>query len=273
MMELLERTTKETKMLSIPIEWLSRGEYQPREHFDNVALEQLAQTIKLYGVLEPLLIRPRTKPNSYEIIAGERRWRAAQLAGLEKVPCIIVDYPDEQVAHIALIENIVREDLNPIEEAQAIHRVIDEFNYTHEAAAKVLGKSRAEITNSLRLLKLDERIKVWVVKGDLSDSHAKLLAGISGTKQYFLAKACVSKGWSSRQLEKAIKSEKGTMLKSVEMKSDGAILRLERQLSDYFGTTVRLNLDSPQKGTLSMTFHTLEILDGLLEKMGCRNED
>lgn len=163
-----------TVIKEIPIYQLARGRYQPHQQFDKIALQELAETIKQVGILEPLVVRLKTT-DRYEIIAGERRWRAAQLAGLDVVPCLVGTYTDEQAIQMALIENLSRQDLNPIEEAEATARLIAEFDYTHDMAANALGKSRTEITNLLRLLKLDALVRTLILSNDLTEAHGKLL--------------------------------------------------------------------------------------------------
>ena len=253
----------------IPVEQLTRGTYQPRQQFDTQALQELAETIKNVGILEPLIVRSKTA-TTYEIIAGERRWRAAQLAGLDIIPCFVSSYTDEQAIQIALIENLSRQDLNPIEEAQAIARLIEEFEYTHEMAASVLGKPRTEITNLLRLLKLDGRVRTLIVSGDLSESHGKLLAGLPISKQYDYGHRAAVKGWSIRALEKAIKQEEAkTSLTALPLKqSDKNLERLERQLSDHLGASVRFTMEKNNSGQVNIRFNSLDELDGILERVG-----
>jgi ParB family chromosome partitioning protein len=261
----------ESKMLFIT--QLIRGQYQPRQHFDLDSLQELAETIKRVGILEPLLVRPSYLQDQYEIIAGERRWRAAQLAGLEKVPCIIGDYSDEQTAQIALIENIARKNLNPIEEAEGISKLIQEFNYTHEEAAGVLGKSRTEITNLLRLLKLDSRVRELILSADLTESHGKVLAGVPLSEQYFYAHETISKCWSIRALEKATKqilNDQISFLDKENNASDVQIQNLTRKLSDHLCLPVRFDFDNKtlKKGFVKIRFDSLDELDGILERVG-----
>lgn len=231
---MLNQLAAKTILKELPIEQLTRGQYQPRQKFDSVALQELAETIKNVGVLEPLIVRAKVD-NQFEIIAGERRWRASQLAGLETIPCLVGNYTDEQAIQIALIENLSRQNLNPIEEAEAIARLIEEFKYTHEDVAVNLGKPRTEVTNLLRLLKLDSRIKTLIVSGDLSESHGKILAGLPIEQQYFYAHQAVVKNWSIRALEKAVKqtTRSKSKLFTTSQNSDADLQRLERNLADY----------------------------------------
>lgn len=271
-----------TSLKELPIEQLTKGQYQPRQTFDTKALQELADTIKNVGVLEPLIVRLKNKTqtnpiiktaieNLYEIIAGERRWRAAQLAGLEKVPCLIGEFTDEQAIQIALIENLSRQDLNPIEEAEAIARLIEEFEFTHEEVAKRLGKPRTEVTNLLRLLKLDTRVRTLLISQDLSESHGKILAGIPIEQQYHYAKEVVVKNWSIRALEKALKQTSKPnyrLLKNTISENDPNVKRLERNLSDYLGTNIHLEVNVKQQGKLQITFNNLEEFEGILQKIG-----
>ena len=189
----------------IGIDLLVRGKYQPRQHFDPIKLQELADSIKSTGgLLQPIVVRP-IGANKYEIVAGERRWRAAQLAGLTDISCLVYPYSDEQTLQASIIENISRADLNPIEEAQAYQRLIDEFLYLHEEVAASVGKSRTAITNSLRLLKLDARVQKLLIMGDLSEGHGKILAGLPPHQQYELAERCVQKGWNVRKIEAEVK--------------------------------------------------------------------
>lgn len=277
---MLSPFVSKTSLKEICIYQLIKGQYQPRQAFDPKALQELADTIKNVGVLEPLIVRLKntieknhtsTIETIYEIIAGERRWRASQLAGLEKVPCLIGEFTDEQAIQIALIENLSRQDLNPIEEAEAIARLIEEFSFTHEEVAKRLGKPRTEVTNLLRLRKLDTRVKTLLISKDLSESHGKILAGVPIEQQYHYAKAAVVKNWSIRALEKAIKQiskPNDRLLKNPMDESDPNVKRLERNLSDYLGTSIALEVNAKQQGKLQIVFNNLEEFEGILQKIG-----
>src|SRR5579883_2735188 len=191
---------RKATLQQISIELLVRGKYQPRQHFDPEKLKELADSIKSTGgLLQPIVVRPFH--DQYEIVAGERRWRAAQMAGLGEVSCLICHYTDEQALQASIVENISRADLNPIEEAQAYQRLIDEFHYLHEEVAASVGKSRTAITNSLRLLKLDARVQQYLVTGMISEGHGKILAGLEPQHQIELAERCVQKGWNVRKME------------------------------------------------------------------------
>lgn len=251
----------------IPLHQLTRGQFQPRQHFDQEQLEELASSIKTtQGVLQPLIVRPLSS-ECYEIIAGERRWRAAQLAGLEEVHCLVAQYTDEQALEAAIIENINRADLNPIEEAKAYQRMIDDFGYSHEEVAATVGKSRTKITNILRLLKLDKYVQDMLIAERLSEGHGKILAGLNVQAQYELAQKCVLHDWSVRQLEKAIKQSKQHHPFPYKNPRDPNILALEQALAEYLGCPASIDFNA-DKGRLWIDFHTTDILEGILNKIG-----
>ncbi len=261
----------QSQLKDIPVEWLRRGKYQPRRDFNQDALQELADSIAEQGIIEPIIVRPLAEKR-YEIIAGERRWRAAQLAGLGVVPCVIRDYSDEEAAEVTLIENIQREDLNPIEEAQALHRLLDEFHYTHEEIATAIGKSRAKITNILRLLHLDERVQRLLIERVLSEGHGKALAGLPFAAQFPLAQKAVEQAWSVRKMEQAVKQEKNTG-SVAENTEDANIKHLERAASDRLGSEVKVeNSASQRSGWLKVKYYDYETLAGILEKMGINIE-
>ncbi|MDP1574501.1 MAG: ParB/RepB/Spo0J family partition protein [Coxiellaceae bacterium] len=251
---------------NIPVEFLSRGQYQPRRIFNEAALQELSDSIRSQGVIEPIIVRA-IKQDRYEIIAGERRWRASQLAGLHEVPCIIRDYTDAQAAEVTLIENIQREELNPIEEAEALMRLIQDFQYTHEAVAKAVGQSRTKITNTLRLLQLDARVQQFLIEKQLSEGHGKILAGLTLSTQWSLAQKAIFEGWSVRQLEQKIQQVRGSTSESPN--KDANIRRLEKMTSDHFGAEVMLENNANQRsGWLKLKYQDYDVLQGLLKKMG-----
>jgi ParB family chromosome partitioning protein len=277
---------------TLPVDLLFPGTFQPREHFDEEALQRLAQTIQTMGVLEPLLVRPRVEGN-FEIIAGERRWRAAQRARLSAVPCLVMtELSDTDVLKIALIENLARENLNPIEEALGIKRLVEEYHYTHEEIATFLGKSRSEVTNLLRLLKLDKRVIQLVREGRLSGSHAKVIAGLPPHEQYPSANVAAANNWSLKTLEKNIekyKNKKGpqeeggggqdaktlnySLSAQTEIK-DHDQERLQDRIAQHLGTPISIDYRAQhQAGSLHIHFHSLEALEGLLEKMGVPDDE
>ncbi len=248
------------ELRQLPVECLRAGRFQPRRDFCPVALRELADSIKEQGIIEPIIVRELTD-SDYEIIAGERRWRAAQLAQLSKVPCIMRHYSDAQAAEVTLIENIQRENLNPIEEAQALSRLLQEFNYTHDEVAIALGKSRASVSNALRLLKLDDRVQQWLIEKKLTEGHGKLLAGLLFVNQYTLAAQCVQKGWSVRQLEKQVQLSKSAVAREV----DADVRRLERITGE-----VKVEEGVASGGWVKIKYHDYETLAGILEKMAIK---
>lgn len=245
---------------------LSRGKYQPRTEFNPDALDELAASIKEQGIIEPIIVRP-IADHHYEIIAGERRWRAAQIAGLNDVPCIVRRYTDEEAAEVTIIENIQREDLNPIEEARAYQKLMDEFQYIHEEIAAAVGKSRTKITNSLRLLKLDSRVQDLLIEGKLSQGHGKVLAGVALDQQYALALQCIKHQWSVRKLEQSIK--KHQPMTAMHTGKDPDSKRIERLVADQFSTNAELDNDVySRSGWLRIKYNDYQILAGILDKMG-----
>ncbi len=256
----------------IPVDCLSRGRYQPRRDFNETALQELADSIRAQGVIEPIVVRPNGD-NTYEIIAGERRWRASQLAGVGAVPCVVRNYTDEQAAEVTLIENIQREDLNPIEHAQALSCLIDDFFYTHEEVATAVGKSRTKVTNMLRLLHLDETVQQLLIEKKISEGHGKMLAGLSASQQMALAKQAVEADWSVRQLEQAIKQQKGACVSSSQAQADTNIRHLEKITSDHFGAEVVMENNNQNKsGWLKLRYQNYDVLAGILDKMGVEYE-
>ena len=252
----------------IPLYQLIRGQFQPREHFDTEELEELATSIKTTnGVLQPLIVRPQSN-DRYEIIAGERRWRAAQLAGLEEIHCLVAEYTDAEALEAAIIENVNRADLNPIEEAKAYQRMLDDFAYSHEEIGATVGKSRTKITNALRLLKLDKYIQGMLIDQRISEGHGKVLAGLDQTQQYELAQKCVIHGWSVRQLEKMTRQNlKNPPQLPFTNTADPNITALENTLSAHLGCRASIDF-SGKKGRLCIDFHSVDILEGLFIKMG-----
>jgi ParB family chromosome partitioning protein len=251
----------------LSIDQLVRGKYQPRQHFDLTQLQELAESIKTTnGLLQPIVVRPLSTGN-YEIVAGERRWRAAQLAGLNEVSCLISLYTDEQALQAAVIENINRTDLNPIEEAQAYQRLIDEFHYLHEEVAAAVGKSRTKITNALRLLKLDTRVQQLLISDKLSEGHGKILAGVPIQLQYKLAEQCIQKGWSVRKIE----SETKKLLQPSENNnaySDPNVKRLEIALTEHIGNQVNIEYEDRGGGFVKIRFNNIDELEGHFQRIG-----
>ena len=256
-----------TQWCELPIDQLVRGQYQPRRHFDPAALNELAESIKSTGIIQPLVVRPIAS-HRYEIIAGERRWRAAQRVGLEAVPCLVRELTDQQAAAVTTIENIQRQDLNPMEEASAYSRLVMEFGYYHEEVASIVGKSRSAITNSLRFLALDSRIQRWLAEKKLNAGHGKVIAGLPEQDQVTWAMQCIDQGWSVHALEKAIKKQQPT--KTINSRNyDPDIVRLERVLSETLGAPVKFESRVGRRdGWLKIRYFDPETLAGLLDKMG-----
>lgn len=251
----------------IPTEHMSPGKYQPRKDFDANLLQELAASIKSAGLIQPIVIRPIGNMQ-YEIIAGERRWRAAQLAGITELPCLVKPVSDQQAAAITTIENIQRKDLNPIEEAQGYHRLMLEFGYHHDEIAAIVSKSRTQISNSLRLLKLDQRVQTLLIEGKLSTGHGKILAGVASDFQFALATRAIEEGWSVRKMEVESKypQQSNQVTKNT---TDPNLRRLEQSASDQFGAEVKLENDGNKSGGwLKIRYYDNEILAGILEKLG-----
>lgn len=256
----------------ISIDLLVRGKYQPRQHFDVDKLQELAESIKTTGgLLQPIVVRP-LKDSKYEIVAGERRWRAAQLAGLMDVACLVCDYSDEQTLQASIIENISRADLNPIEEAKAYQRMIDEFGYLHEEVAASVGKSRTAITNLLRLLKLHARVQDLLIDKKLSEGHGKILAGLLPHEQVELANKCVDKNWNVRKLELEAKKIQQAPQTKESPYSDANIKHLEVSLSEHLGNRVQIECEERGGGYMRIRFNNIDELEGHFEQIGFEKE-
>lgn len=248
----------------VPVELIQRGKYQPRRDIQPEALEELAESIKAQGIMQPIVIRP-IENNRYEIIAGERRWRAAQLAGLDRIPAVIRDVPDEAAIAMALIENIQREDLNPIEEAFALKRLQDEFDLTHQEVAAAVGKSRTTVTNLLRLISLSDEVKKLLEHGDLEMGHARALLTLDEEDQRELARQVVAKELSVRQTEALVRRHQQQQTKAVPAeKVDPDIKKLEESLSEKIGVPVSVQHSAKGKGKLVLRYNSLDELDGIL---------
>ena len=257
---------KDRELRDLPVEFVSRGKYQPRRDMHPDALEELAESIKEQGVMQPIVVRPVAQ-NRYEIIAGERRWRAAQIAGLADIPAMIRDVPDEAAVAMALIENIQREDLNPIEEAIALSRLQKEFELTQQEVAQAVGKSRTAVTNILRLMSLGPEVKKMLEYGDLEMGHARALLTLSDGEQLDAARVIVAKGLSVRQAESLVRrlqQEKGKGEKS-RKQIDPDIKRLEDDLAERIGAKVAIQCNAKGKGKVVISYNSLDELDGVLE--------
>lgn len=251
----------------LPIDLLQRGKYQPRTHMDKGALEELAASIKSQGVVQPIVVRPIAAGN-YEIIAGERRWRAAQIAGLENIPAVVRHIPDEAAIAIALIENIQRENLNPVEEANALQRLIDEFRMTHQAVAEAVGRSRAAVTNLLRLLTLNADVREMLEKGKMDMGHARALLALDGAQQSKTARQVVERGLSVRETEQLVRrlTEKPATRKRAGG-VDPDVRALTQKLSDKLGAKVRIQAGRRGRGKLVIEYTSLDQLDGILARI------
>ena len=258
--------TQRQEMLSVGV--LQPGKYQPRTRMDPGSLEELAASIKAQGLIQPISVRP-VSSGRYEIIAGERRWRAAQIAGLPEVPVLIRDIPDDAALAMSLIENIQREDLNPLEEAAGIQRLIDEFQMTHQQAADAVGRSRSAASNLLRLLQLAKPAQDMLMAGDIEMGHARALLPLSKTEQGRIAALIVDKGSSVRETERLVARELNPPVKKgADKKPDRDLQRLEEELSDRLGATVKISANRKGSGSLSIRFGSLDQLDGLLARLG-----
>ncbi|ASX09997.1 ParB/RepB/Spo0J family partition protein [Aeromonas dhakensis] len=259
--------TNQGELRKLPVEWLQSGKYQPRKDMSQDALEELANSIRAQGVIQPIVVRPLGE-QSFEIIAGERRWRASQLARLEVVPCLVKDVPDEAAVAIALIENIQREDLNAIEEAVALQRLLTEFELTHQQVADAVGKSRTTVTNLLRLNQLNDDVKRFVEHGDLDMGHARALLALSGQAQSELAKLVAQKGLTVRDTEKLVQKALEPAKARVEPVRDPQFGYLERQISEKIGNQVQLQPGKQDSGKLVISYENLADLDRVLSYFG-----
>jgi ParB family chromosome partitioning protein len=248
----------------LPLDLIQRGKYQPRRDMDPAALEELAQSIKAQGVMQPIVVRP-IDGGRFEIIAGERRWRASQLAGLDKLPAMVREVADEAAIAMALIENIQREDLNPIEEAVALQRLQQEFQLTQQQVAEAVGKSRVTITNLLRLIALPEEIKTLLSHGDLEMGHARALLGLPAERQVEGARHVVARGLTVRQTEALVRQWLNSKEQPVEVvKADPDISRLEQRLAERLGAAVQIKHGQKGRGQLVIKYSSLDELQGVL---------
>ncbi|WP_462156835.1 ParB/RepB/Spo0J family partition protein [Pseudoalteromonas sp. GB56] len=254
------------ELQKLPIEYLQPGKYQPRKDMSEDALEELASSIRAQGIIQPIVVR-QIDTSKYEIIAGERRWRAAQIAKLDVVPCLIKDVPDEAAVAIALIENIQREDLNAMEEAIALERLIEEFALTHQQVADAVGKSRTTVTNLLRLNNLNDDVKIMLEHGDIEMGHARCLLGLSGELQSEAARTAVAKALTVRETEKLVRSILEPAEKPEKKEKDPDVKQLEQKLQDNLGAKVEINYNQKGKGKLVISYTNLDELEGILERI------
>ena len=269
---LLDATFKSSpgrdNLRNIPIDLLQRGKYQPRTHMDKQALVDLANSIRAQGVVQPIVVRELDNGN-YEIIAGERRWRAAQLAELETIPATVRKVPDEAAIAIALIENVQREDLNPLEEAAALQRLIDEFAMTHQQIADRIGRSRVAVSNLLRLLTLNEDVRELLGQGKLDMGHARALLGLSGVAQSQVARQVAQQALSVRATEALVRRRlrQPAARKARRPALDADIRALQEELSERLGTRVRIHHKRTGRGTLVIDYTGADELEGILERI------
>ena len=254
---------------SLPLDRIERGRFQPRRDFNPDSLQELADSIAAQGVVQPIVVRP-TGRDRYEIIAGERRWRAAQQAGLSEIPVVIRDVPDKTAMAMGLIENIQRDDLNPLEEAAALHRLLDEFSLTHQQIAQAVGKSRTTITNLLRLLDLNPDVKQLIEQRRLEMGHARALLGLRDEQQSQAARQVVAQGLSVRETEKLVRrllgeADRPAGRKAQPATDDPDIRRLEGRLTDTLGARVKIQQGNGGKGRLVIAYNSLDELEGILE--------
>jgi len=260
--------------VTLPVAVLQAGRYQPRTRMDEAALQELAASIRMHGVMQPLLVRP-IGAGRHEIIAGERRFRAAQLAGLDEVPVVVREVSDQNALAMALIENIQREDLNPLEEAQAIRRLLDEFQYTHEQASEAIGRSRSATSNLLRLLNLAEPVQTMLLAGDLEMGHARALLALERAQQILAANRVVEKRMSVRDTEKLVAQTAAEAAGTAASPSsrpkrvaDADLLRLQERLADHLNAPVELHANARGKGRMVVHFDSIEQFEGLRAALG-----
>ena len=262
------------RLASLPVDLLQRGKYQPRADMRTETLGELADSIKSHGLVQPILVRPLPRPNPtesqrYEIIAGERRWRAAQMAGLSEIPAVIRDVPDEDAVAMALIENIQREDLNPLEEARALLRLIEEFGLTHQAAAEAVGRSRAAVSNLVRLMELTDEVKEMLEARQIEMGHARALLGLTARRQQIeVATLVAKKALSVRDTEslvrRIINPKTVDSSDAADKPVDPDIHRLETEIADKLGAKVAFQHLASGKGKLIVSYNSLDELEGIL---------
>jgi ParB family chromosome partitioning protein len=268
--------TPQDALRTLPIDALAPGKYQPRRIMDPAKLAELAESIRAQGVIQPIVVREIAQPRggkTWEIIAGERRWRASQQAGLAEIPVVVRDVDDRTVVAMALIENIQREDLNPLEEAQALQRLIDEFKLTHAAAAEAVGRSRAAVSNLLRLLELPAELRAMVETGALEMGHARALLALAPAAAVALGKQAATQGWSVREVERRVQQLSAGRVPSAprpaatKASPSADIASLERELGETLGTRVDVQPGRAGRGKLVIHYSDLDMLDGVLERL------
>jgi ParB family chromosome partitioning protein len=261
------KPSSEDSLQTLAVDLIQRGQYQPRNDFEPEALNELADSIRAQGMIQPIVVRLLADKKTYEIIAGERRWRAAQIAGLHEIPVIIKDVTDQTAMCLALIENIQRQDLNPLEEAKALERLIKEFDMTHDEAADAVGRSRSAVSNLLRLLELDDSVKKMVEARQLDMGHARALLSLVKTIQFEVANKVVKQGLSVRATESLIQqlTNKDKKSKPIKKAKDPNISSLENDISQRLGAKVLINHKANGRGKVEISYNSLDELDGLLK--------
>jgi len=266
----MESVSAADALRTLNVEQLQPGKYQPRTQMDQESLAQLADSIRAQGIIQPILAR-QVSPERFEIIAGERRWRAAQLAGLHELPVLVREIADEAALAMSLIENIQRENLNPLEEAAGIKRLIDEFSMTHQVAAEAIGRSRTAVTNLLRLLNLAPPVQELLMHGHIDMGHARSLLALEGAKQITIATQIAHRGLSVREAEMMVKRVSQPKSRLGAEKTDPDVERLEEELSETIGAQVRIQSGRGGSGTVSIRFRSLDQLEGLIAMLKSRN--
>lgn len=256
-----------TTLDEVPVEWIRPGKYQPRKTMDDEPLQELAASIKAQGVMQPIVLRS-VGENRYEIIAGERRWRATQLAGLDKIPAVIKEVNDEAAVAMSLIENIQREDLNPMEEAMALQRLIEEFDLTHQQVADAVGKSRTAVTNFLRLMNLSPEVAQMLAHGDIEMGHARALLSLTFEQQGSVAREIAAQHLNVRQAEALVRKLTSGKQKATQAKGDADTRGLENRLAQRLGQKVQIQHSAKGKGKLVISYNSLDELDGILHHFG-----
>ena len=263
----VSKQDRDSGLSELDIDRIQRGKFQPRQHFDQQSLQELADSIRSQGVVQPIVVRPEA--GHFELVAGERRWRAAQIAGLQKIPAVIRNLDSSAAAVVGLIENIQREDLSPLEESQALMRLIEEFELTHQQVADSVGRSRASVTNLLRLLDLADPVKDLVNRGLLNMGHARALLGLIRHDQIEVANLVVKRGLSVRETEALVKLKLkgGSPKKPAVNQPDPDIRRLETSIGEKLGAAVKIKTGKQGSGQLIISFHNSDELDGILQHL------
>jgi ParB family chromosome partitioning protein len=263
----IEETRSGDALRTLNVAQLQPGKYQPRSHMDDAALQALADSIKSQGIMQPILVR-EVGADKFEIIAGERRWRASQIAGLQQIPVLVRDIADESALAMALIENIQRENLNPLEEAQGIKRLIDEFAMTHEKAADAVGRSRVAVSNLLRLLSLTQAVQDMLMQNKLDMGHARALIGLDAAQQILLANKIAQQNLSVREVENLVKSVNAEAKpKAQKTTTNRDVLTLQNALSEKIGAIVNISAKANGSGSLKINYNNLDQLDEIIKKI------